>query len=103
MLVEGPASRPSGLTTNHVGTAALGRPSRANRGPRQARFWLDGVEKLGSALRRRQFVSFSSAYHSERTSSSVSSEMIASTSHSANSRMLLARFTVQTMILFPAA
>ena len=88
MLVEEPASRPSGLTINHVGTAALGRPSRA---------------QLGSALGRRQFISFSSAYHSERTSSSVSSEMIASTSHSANSRMLLARFTVQTMILFPAA
>src|ERR1019366_5951174 len=51
--------------------------------------------KLGSALRRRQFISFSSAYHSERTSSSVSSEMIASTSHSANSRMLLAQFPVR--------
>ena len=25
-----------------------GRPSRAHRGPRQARFWLDGVEMLGS-------------------------------------------------------
>jgi hypothetical protein len=30
-----------------VGTGALARPSRANRGPRQARCWLDGVEEFG--------------------------------------------------------
>jgi len=45
------------------GTGALARPhrdsrprlsSRANRGPRQARFWLDGVEELGSCLGSRQ-------------------------------------------------
>ncbi len=33
---------------------ALARPSRAHRGPRQARFWLDGVEKLGSCPRSQQ-------------------------------------------------
>ena len=31
-----------------VGTGALARRSRAHRGPRQARCWLDGVEQLGS-------------------------------------------------------
>jgi membrane-bound serine protease (ClpP class) len=40
--------------SSRVGTGALARPSRANRGPRQARFWLDGVEKLGCC--RRQWV-----------------------------------------------
>src|SRR5271157_2597345 len=37
-----------------VGTGALARPSRANRGPRQARFWLDGVEQLGNCRWLRQ-------------------------------------------------
>ncbi len=37
-----------------VGTGALARPSRANRGPCQARCWLDGVEKLGRCQRPQQ-------------------------------------------------
>src|SRR5208282_4583711 len=36
----------------------LARPSRANRGPRQARCWLDGVEKLGSCMYRQREHSF---------------------------------------------
>ena len=71
-----------------VGTGALARPSRA---------------QLGSASRRRHSPNFSRTYRNERTSNSVSSEMIASTPHSLNSRMRSARFTVQTMVLFPAA
>ena len=38
------------ISTARVGTGALARPSRAHRGPRRARFWLDGVEKLGGYL-----------------------------------------------------
>src|SRR5258708_40173524 len=42
-------------TGTRVGTGALARPSRAHRGPRQARFWLDGVEELGNCPWSRQF------------------------------------------------
>jgi hypothetical protein len=35
-----------------VGTAATGRPSRANRGPRRARRWFDGKGKFGRLLAR---------------------------------------------------
>src|SRR5208282_1544907 len=44
---DGAALRPHPARAS-VGTGALARPGRANRGPRQARCWLDGVEKLGS-------------------------------------------------------
>ena len=42
------------MSTARVGTGALARPSRARRGPRQARCWLDGVEQLGSRRRSPQ-------------------------------------------------
>jgi membrane-bound serine protease (ClpP class) len=42
------SSRFSVLRSVRVGTGALARPGRASRGPRQARCWLDGVEKLGN-------------------------------------------------------
>src|SRR5260370_3725278 len=48
------SSRFSVVRDARVGTGALARPSRAYRGPRQARGWLDGVEKLGNRLRSRQ-------------------------------------------------
>ena len=42
------------MSTARVGTGALARPSRAHRGPRQARCWLDGVEQLASRRRSQQ-------------------------------------------------
>jgi hypothetical protein len=42
------------MSTARVGTGALARPSRARRGPRQARCWLAGVEQLGSRRRSPQ-------------------------------------------------
>jgi serine/threonine protein kinase/Flp pilus assembly protein TadD len=45
-----PSAAPAHAETGSVGTGAPARPSRANRGPRQARFWLGGVEKLGSYI-----------------------------------------------------
>ena len=48
------SSQFSVLRSARVGTGALARPSRAHRGPRQARCWLDGVEQLGRCRRPRQ-------------------------------------------------
>jgi len=61
-----------GSNDAHVGTAALGRPCERS-----------SAVLLAGALRQ----NFGHDYRSERTSNSVSSEMIASAPHAANSRM----------------
>jgi hypothetical protein len=102
--VNEPNSRSNGSA--RVGTGALARPSLRGDGRPREPALSEAEGSKPSAVRQRSSpapIRHSRAYRNERTNHSVSSETIASTPHAAHSRMRSARFTVQTMILFPAA